>query len=209
MRQGLRLNYAVPGRGLACARLTLGMELPEWKLYEQQIYAKLKAGVAADAEVTFDERGSQRLPGRFSRVDRQIDVIVRGSFAGLPGIHTMIVDCKLVGRRLDVTHVEAFAGLLDDVNVTLGLLVTAEGFSEAAKQRAAAIRGMQLDVVELDELQKWLPRRPTVGMTAGASTATLTYCDDEGVIHTSTVDTALARRIVTELRYGANAEDGQ
>ncbi len=183
-----------------------GMELPEWKVYEQQIYAKLKAGVAADADVTFDDRGSRRLPGRFSGANRQIDVIVRGSFAGLPGPHTMIVDCKLVGRRLNVIHVEAFAGLLDDVNVTFGLLVTAKGFSEAAKRRAASVRGMQLDVVELDELQKW---RPTVGITAGASTATLTCRDDEGVIRTSIVDTALARRIVTEPGYGATAEEGQ
>ncbi len=163
-------------------------------------------GVAADAEVTFDERGSQRLPGRFSGVNRQIDVIVRGTFAGFPDIQTMIVDCKLVRRRLDVTHVEAFAGLLDDVNVTLGLLVTAEGFSEAAKRRAAAIRGMGLDVVELDELQKWLPRRPVVGRTAGASTATLSYRDDEGVIRTSVEDTDLAGRIVTERGYGAAEE---
>ncbi len=184
----------------------LGMDLPGWKLYEKQIYAKLKTGVAADAEVTFDERGSQRLPGRFSGVDRQIDVIVRGTFAGFPDIQTMIVDCKLVRRRLDVTHVEAFAGLLDDVNVTLGLLVTAEGFSEAAKRRAAAIRGMELDVVELDELQKWLPRRPVVGRTAGASTATLSHRDDEGVIRRSVVDTNLAGRIVTERGYRAAKE---
>ncbi len=184
----------------------LGMDMPEWKLYEKQIYAKLKAGVAEDAEVTFDEGGRQRLLGRFSGVNRQIDVIVRGTFAGFPDIQTMVVDCKLVRRRLDVTHVEAFAGLLDDVNVALGLLVTAEGFSEAAKRRAAAIRGMELDVVELDELQTWLPRRPMVGRTAGASTATLTYRDDEGVLHTSVVDTDLARTIVTELGYGAAEE---
>jgi len=188
----------------------LGMRLPEWKLYERQIYAKLKAGVAADAEVTFDERGTQRLPGRFSEVDRQIDVIVRGTFAGLPGIHTLIVDCKLFGRRLDVTHVEAFAGLLDDVNVTMGLLVTGEGFSEAAMRRAAATRGMQLDVVNLDELEKWLPRRPTVGMTAGASSATLTYSDVDGVIRTNVVDPELARRICRELGYGgATVTDSQ
>jgi hypothetical protein len=90
--------------------------------------------------------------------------------------------------------------------LTLGLLVTAEGFSEAAKRRAAAIRGMGLDVVELDELQKWLPRRPVVGRTAGASTATLSCRDDEGVIRTSVVDTDLAGRLVTERGYGAAEE---
>jgi hypothetical protein len=53
---------------------------------------------------------------------------------------------------------------------------------------AAAVRGVELDVVELDELQKWLPQRPNVRVTAGASTATLTSRDDEGVIRTTVVD---------------------
>lgn len=176
------------------------MAAPGWKLYERQIYRKLKAGVAKDAEVTFDEHGLQRLPGKWSGTDRQIDVIVRGTFAGLPEVQTMIVDCKLVARRLDVTHVEAFAGLLEDVGATLGLLITAEGFSEAAKRRAAGVRGMQLDVVELDELEKWIPRRPTVAITTGSPGATFTYRDEQGSILTTVVPVELAERVVRELR---------
>jgi hypothetical protein len=83
---------------------------PLWKAYEDQIYRHLKEGVAADAEVTFDPDGRQRLPGRLSKTDRQIDVLVRGKFAGLPGEHLMVVDCKHMSRRLSVVAVECFLG---------------------------------------------------------------------------------------------------
>lgn len=40
----------------------------------------------------------------------------------------MVVDCKHWGKKLAVPHVEAFAGLVDDVAADLGLLVTSTGF---------------------------------------------------------------------------------
>jgi hypothetical protein len=51
-------------------------------MYEEQISRSLRARAAPDASVTFDEDGTQRMHGRFSEIDRQIDVIVRGRFAG-------------------------------------------------------------------------------------------------------------------------------
>ena len=147
---------------------------PLWKAYERQIFEALKSNAAKDAEVTFDYGGTQRLRGRFSGIDRQIDVLVRGTFAGLPMMHTMVVDCKLFNRKLDVTHVEAFAGLVADVGAQLGLLITSEGFSQAAKRRAEGFSKVQLEIVELDELERWIPRRPTIARTSGASGATLT-----------------------------------
>lgn len=41
---------------MGVGKTDVGMDLPEWKLYERHIFAKLKEGVAADAEVTFDDR---------------------------------------------------------------------------------------------------------------------------------------------------------
>jgi restriction endonuclease Mrr len=110
----------------------------------------------------------------------------------------MIVDCKCFSRNVDVQAVEAFAGFLDDVNVELGLLVTTAGFSEAARRRAEHVRGLRLDVVELDELAKWLPRRPTVAHTSGTNTATLTYTDGDGT-YTEVVSVAFAQRLLGEM----------
>jgi len=171
---------------------------PLWKAYEQQIAESLREAAGADAEVTFDDRGRQRLPGRFSKIDRQIDVIVKGRFAGLSSPHTMIVDCKLINHRLDVTHVEAFAGLLDDVGVSVGLLVSSDGFSPAAQRRAEAVRGLELDVVQLDDLAKWRPRKPAIATTSGTSQATLTYLDTRGEVHTESVNPHLAQQLISD-----------
>ena len=158
---------------------------PEWRNYEAQIHDALKSGVAADADVLFD----QRLPGRFSGIERQVDVVVRGRFAGLPGDDLMIVDCKLITRRLGVTHVEKFAGLLEDVGVGRGLLFTGKGFSASAKRRAEHVRGMKIDVVPFDKLAVF---RGATGWTVIApdpdlSTATISLGDSDGVLHTHVV----------------------
>jgi hypothetical protein len=175
---------------------------PLWKAYERQIFEALKSSAARDAEVTFHRGGTQRLPGRFSRIDRKIDVLVRGSFAGLPTMHTMVVDCKLFNRKLDVTHVEAFAGLVEDVGSQFGLLITSKGFSQAAKRRVDGFSNVELDIVELDELERWIPRRPTIAMTTGVPSATLTYIDERGSIKTEVVSTELARRLLDDPRWG-------
>jgi hypothetical protein len=179
---------------------------PAWKAYERQIFERLKAGAAADAEVSFDEDGTQRLPGRFSGIDRQIDVVVRGRFAGLNGEYLMVVDCKCIKERIDVTQVETFGGLVQDVGAPLALMVTTQGYSDAAVARAKAFSAMLLDVVELDQLALWLPRRPAVGITSGASTATLSFWD-EGQLVTEVVEPELAERIVEEYRRDEGQPD--
>ncbi len=78
----------------------------DWKQYENQIYERLKEMAGEDAAVEPDAS----LPGRFSRVDRQVDVHVRGSFAGAIASGTMAVDCKCFTRKVNVKDVEAFMG---------------------------------------------------------------------------------------------------
>jgi hypothetical protein len=124
----------------------------DWRQYESQIFERLKNMAGEDAVLEFDAA----LAGRFSRVDRQVDVHVRGSFAGAIASGTMAVDCKCFTRKVNVKDVEAFMGLVDDVGTDFGLLVTTEGYSEAAKQRAAA-RGMRIDIVPYGELSDWEP----------------------------------------------------
>ena len=134
----------------------MAAEETEWRQYEKHIYEQLKkwAGSDPDARVEFD----RKLPGQLSGTTRQIDALVTGRFAG--GVEkevTAAVDCKHYTRNLDVTHVEAFIGLVEDVQTDMGLLITNRGYSPAAQRRAQ--RGIKLQVVvsHIDELSSYSP----------------------------------------------------
>ncbi len=124
----------------------------DWRAYEEQIFERLRSMAGDDAQIEFDVR----LPGRFSEVDRQVDIYIRGSFANV-GTASMVVDCKCFSRNVDVKNVETVMGLVEDVGADLGLIVTTEGYSPGAKLRAKAARGITLDVVPYDELAEWEP----------------------------------------------------
>lgn len=127
---------------------------PRWRIYERQIHDRLtKMAGSEKAEVTFDER----LLGRLSAAERQVDVLVKGEFAGGVGEATMAVDCKCFSKKVDVKDVEAFVELVNDVGTDLGLMVTTEGFTPAAQKRALAERDVRVEIVPYDELENWSP----------------------------------------------------
>ena len=77
---------------------------------------RIQRHLAPAAEMLHDVH----LPGRNSKVDRQIDVLVRqktGQYEML-----IILDCKDHARPIDVTGVEAFVGLVKDVDAHKGVL---------------------------------------------------------------------------------------
>lgn len=115
------------------------------------LVAKIQRQLAPDAEVIHDAQ----LPGRNSKVKRQIDVLVRQRIGQYEMM--IIIDCKDHARPVDVKGVEEFHGLLEDVGAHKGALVCPRGFSEAAKKRA---RGWQIDLyspVDTDP-HKWQAR---------------------------------------------------
>ena len=121
----------------------------DWRAYENEIHEHLshlypRAAIRRDAQ----------LLGRFSRVDRQIDILIEDEIAGF--YTRIVVDGKYFARRIDVTHVERFIGLLEDVRATHGLLVTSQGYSKAAIQRAYNHpKDILLDVLNLSELREF------------------------------------------------------
>lgn len=121
--------------------------------YENGV-ADVLAFLAADAATV--ER-NVRMAGRKSGKPRQIDVKVSGALFG-SGSATMVVDCKRYTKPLDVTHVGAFLGLVEDVGADIGLLVCSSGVSPAAQQYAHNVRGIRLDVVSVEQLAAWSPR---------------------------------------------------
>jgi hypothetical protein len=105
-----------------------------WPQYQEWVAQWAQQVAGDEAVVEYDVR----LVGRRSGVDRQIDALVTGSFAGeLIGPATAVVDAKLSKRNLTVRHVHELAGLIDDVGADFGVLVTNNGYSKAAKRVAS------------------------------------------------------------------------
>jgi hypothetical protein len=75
--------------------------------------------------------------GRYSLERRQLDVAMyRTQEDEVP---FFIADAKRhTMRRIDITKVECFIGMMDDVGARIGLLVAPKGFSRAAVRRAKA-----------------------------------------------------------------------
>jgi len=125
----------------------------DWRQYERQIFDRLTKLAGEDSVVEFD----QSVPGYLSEAERQVDVLVRGRFAGQTATGTMAVDCKCWSKKVDVMDVDRFVGTIEDIRTDFGLLVTTEGFTPAAKRRAENARGIRVDVVPYEELEDWEP----------------------------------------------------
>lgn len=125
----------------------------DYREYENGVADVLRFIAGDGAEVRRDVRVS----GRASGTARQVDVLVRGPMFGFADA-TLAVDCKRWKSKLDVADVEAFVAVLDDLGADLGMLMTTEGYTSAAKARARAERGVRTEVLTLSELEQWSPK---------------------------------------------------
>lgn len=101
-----------------------------------------------DADITYDAK----VRGRYSNVDRQIDILIEDLAAG-ENIRIM-VDAKFFSENVDVKEVESFIGMMQDVGADKGLLVTQKGYSKAAIARAHNDPSrVELDILNFDELK--------------------------------------------------------
>ncbi|WP_051169877.1 restriction endonuclease [Mesoflavibacter zeaxanthinifaciens] len=124
----------------------MSIEDKTWRKYERQIHQELTS-VFTDCEFEFDDR----IFGKHSRIDRQIDISVRGKIGGNKILG--IIDCKHFSTNIDVKIIESFLGMLEDTKANFGLIITNKGYSLAVKNRAN-IRNLRLDIIEFDELEK-------------------------------------------------------
>jgi hypothetical protein len=115
------------------------------------LVAKIQQQLAPGAEVLHDVR----LPGKESKRDRQIDVLVRQKIGQYEML--IVLDCKDYARPVDVKGVEEFYGLLTDVGAHKGALVCPKGFSQAAKERATGFGVDLYSPVDTDP-HKWQVR---------------------------------------------------
>ncbi len=127
--------------------------MSDFREYENGV-ADILSFLLGDAATV--ERNVHVLPRRGQR-RRQVDILVRGRVFGLDDV-TLAVDCKAWARRVAVGDIDRFLGFLDDVGADLGLLVSASGYSAAAKARLEKERGAWAKLLTPNELSAWSPR---------------------------------------------------
>ncbi len=126
---------------------------PDWKNYERLVAQIVTQQLSTEYCVT----PNARVLGVISGLNRQIDVLIDLRH-DTDNSRRIIIDAKARSRRIDVTHVEAFRGLMDDVGATHGYLVCPHGYSSAAQRRAqdaVSIRLLPLDRLEDFDPSAW------------------------------------------------------
>ncbi|MEU8782641.1 restriction endonuclease [Streptomyces sp. NPDC048637] len=119
-----------------------------WRAFEELV-AKHVADLDPKARVTHDAR----LKGRLSGIDRQVDVLARGSLAG--SMITIAFECKRYKRSVGIATVEEFIGKLHDLAVDRGVLCVFGDVTEPAFWRLAHANHPQID------LYVWRRPKPT------------------------------------------------
>jgi len=120
-----------------------------WKDYEIEIHTQFQE-MYPDAEITYNTT----LLGRYSKIERQIDVLIEDYVAG--NRIRIIVDGKFFSENIDVKEVECFIGMMQDVFADKGLLITQKGYSSAAIKRAYNDPSrIELDILNFEELKQF------------------------------------------------------
>jgi hypothetical protein len=124
--------------------------MADWRIYERFVASLMSDEAEHDATVI----PNASLLGRFSGVQRQIDVLIDCRYGHNANRRT-IVDAKHHKRPIDVKQVEEFEGMMRDVQASHGILVCANGYTAGALRRAQdsiTIRLVPLSDAELKAL---------------------------------------------------------
>lgn len=119
----------------------------DWKQYEREIEAHFRSEYPS-ANITAN---TKRL-GKFSTTERQIDLLIEQQVCDLP--FRIVVDAKFRGRKIDVKDVEDFLGMVRDLCAHKAIMISPEGYTDAAIRRASADDAdVILDVLNFADLQ--------------------------------------------------------
>ncbi|TQI75332.1 restriction endonuclease [Bosea sp. AK1] len=123
---------------------------PNWEVYERMVARLMSDTLRTDLCVT----PNAKVLGVKSGVKRQIDVLIDARHE-TDNTRRIIVDAKRRTRKIDVTDVEAFLGLMEDVGATHGYLVCPTGHTPTAERRAQD--AVTIALVPLDHLGDFDP----------------------------------------------------
>jgi len=89
-----------------------------------------------------------------SKVKRQIDILIEGKVAGFD--LKIIIDCKYFNKKVDVKAVESFLSYLQDLKASKGILITNNGFTAAAENRANFdTQDIELRIINFEDLEEF------------------------------------------------------
>ena len=92
--------------------------------------------------------------GLMSKTKRQIDILIEKKVAGFD--LSIIVDCKYFNKKVDVKEVESFLSFLQDLKASKGILITNNGYTKAAYNRATYdSQDIELRIINFDDLEKF------------------------------------------------------
>lgn len=121
--------------------------MKKWREYERLInYLTLE-----EYDDNYTVIPNARIKGFISQRKRQIDTLVEYRF-DTDLKRRIIFDAKLRNKPVDIKQVEAFEGLMKDVNAQRGFLVCSNGYTKSALRRAQAHIGIKL--VSEEEIEK-------------------------------------------------------
>lgn len=121
----------------------------DWRQYEAYIFGTLQRRFPGAAVTP-----NAHLRGMRSGKERQIDILVERNLAEYE--IKIAFDCKCYKRKVNVNDVERFLGMLDDVRVSKGVLVTTKGYSKTAYKRAQQeSRDVDLQILSPDRLSEY------------------------------------------------------
>jgi hypothetical protein len=106
---------------------------PQWKRFEELV-AEIQKDLAPEGFVVTP---NDKIIGLDSEAKRQIDVSMRGTVGQFDVL--MILDAKDKNKPVDVKGLEEFMGLAHDVRAQRAGMVSAKGFTEAAKKKAKKV----------------------------------------------------------------------
>lgn len=120
---------------------------PQWEQFEKDV---------ADFVRRLDDSKSnhnQKVMGRISGTERQIDVYCTGKIAGTEV--RIAIECKRYVRPLGIGGVDQFVGKLIDIAAEKGILYSYSGYTEPAKSRARNSTTPRIELRDLTHLREW------------------------------------------------------
>ena len=120
-----------------------------WREYETYVFGTLER-LLPHAKVSKDVRVKGIKTGRM----RQVDILVMHDFGGFN--LKIAFDCKSYGRKVNVNDVERFLGMLGDLRVSKGVLMTTKGYTKSALERAQNdSRDIELKMLTVEQLSRF------------------------------------------------------
>lgn len=121
----------------------------QWKDYEIKIFKELEHRYS-DCKIIHNAK----IVGATSQTPRQIDILIEGQVLDSP--IRIIVDAKQRTKPVDINDVESFISMMIDVKAHRGILISTNGYTKAAIQRAHNEKNqdIELDVLSIKELKE-------------------------------------------------------